>query len=164
MRKRKRMWIISWLFRLVTSQFHHTRAGTTSLAIAIILVALSKCSRPEFRKDTRLVSIAVDRFHQLIDLEQDEQIYVESTDHFRSTFNRQTARDLFSQIRALGACDSPELRGLRDTRTKQGTSVRVAYATKCYNGLLFEKFLWKIEHNVAKLDEFTANSPAFARQ
>jgi len=102
----------------------------------------------------------IDQFHRQFLAGEDNVIYDQASDHYRSTMTRELNHAYLERIRSkMGTCSSSRAIRLFVTRSTRGTFVSASYLTECTNGQLTEVFVIGVEERDAKLDRYGAQSP-----
>jgi len=114
-------------------------------------------------KDIGIATAAVDDFHRQAAAQQDDAIYAGATDRFRTATTQNSWHGMLSRIRRkLGACVEFKTTGWLVSVNTSGYHVTLNSHCECAQGPLDERFVWTVEGNQAKLDEYTVQSPVLA--
>ena len=128
--------------------------------LAVMSALLAGCS---MSADTRQGEQAVAKFHALLDQEQFDAIYRDSSaDMKKTTQQEEFVRLLAAVHRKLGTTESSTLDSWRVSYLTSGTSLALVCRTKYRQGDATEQFLFRLEGDKAALDRqerFVCPSP-----
>jgi hypothetical protein len=136
----------------VTSRLSATRFA----AIVAILLACS-CG---FTKKRAAAEEAVQLFHERFDAGQDDEIYDAADAEYKQALTKDANHSFLSRLRRTfgNRKQSEETRWFVNSTT-QGTFVSLEYRSKCANGEMIERFVWRVKEDHATLAGFHVESP-----
>jgi len=116
------------------------RKSLLSFALTGLVVGLAGCGSV---KDIAGASTAVDRFHDQLDKQDYDAIFIQADQRFRDASPQPDFLAFMNAIHTkLGKVTDATRRGFFVNYTTSGTQIRLNYATKFAGGNADEEFVW----------------------
>ena len=126
--------------------------------LAALLIALAGCS---MSADSKLAEQAVVRFHEMLDAEQFDAIYDQSSDGMKSSVTKERLVSLLQAVhKKLGVTRASDLQGWNVNYQTSGSFVTLTYATTYAQDKAEEKFVYRLEGEKALLAGYHIESDA----
>ncbi|HST10911.1 MAG TPA: DUF4019 domain-containing protein [Terriglobales bacterium] len=124
----------------------------------VLLVILYSCGRSAYGS-YRIANLGTERFHQMLNQGQYEQIYGDTSDDFRKKGTREESLAFLQKVHeTLGSQRSSSLKSFNINRVNTGTYLTLVYTSHFDQGDADEQFVWRVQDDDAKLYGYHVNS------